>query len=187
MVVVTVCPECGHMTPSNEPLCQKCGINIHVILAERKAQGLTEVGAGLNPVAPPDEGMAEEGGATEWQADGVVPSPGGGMPLSTASMIAGAEIGTEIGIVAAECVCGADAVRDLFVRARDAVGGGGVAARSVFKEARATCLAELRREAGTVGADAVIGVRLDYTELGGGEAPSMILLAASGTAVKLRR
>ncbi|MEC8210259.1 MAG: heavy metal-binding domain-containing protein [Pseudomonadota bacterium] len=59
--------------------------------------------------------------------------------------------------------------------------------QNTLRDARRTALAELRREALFVGADAVIGVDLDYQEITGGGKNGMIMLVASGTAVSLKR
>ena len=56
----------------------------------------------------------------------------------------------------------------------------------VLRDARRTALGELRREAPMVGADAVIGIDLDYQELTGGGKGGMIMVVATGTAVRLK-
>ena len=73
--------------------------------------------------------------------------------------------------------------KDLFAGIRDIVGGRSGAYESTLREARATALNELKEEARALGADAVIGIDLDYEVLGQGG--SMLMVSASGTAVKL--
>jgi uncharacterized protein YbjQ (UPF0145 family) len=88
-------------------------------------------------------------------------------------------------IITAECVFGMNMFRDMFASIRDIVGGRSSASQKVLRDARKTCLTELRREALIVGADAVIGVDLDYSEVSG-DGKSMLMVVASGTAVKLQ-
>lgn len=89
-----------------------------------------------------------------------------------------------LGIVAAECVFGMHLFKDLFSLGRDIFGGRSVSMQSTLKDARNVALDELRAEAHALGADAVVGVDLDYSEISGG-GKSMLFLVASGTAVKL--
>lgn len=84
-------------------------------------------------------------------------------------------------IVAAECAFGMNIFKDLFAGVRDIVGGRSEAVQKTMRDARKTALFELKREAHLVGANAVIGVDLDYVELS--NVGSMIMLVASGTAV----
>jgi len=107
------------------------------------------------------------------------------MRVTTAFTVAGADIETELDIVTAECAFGMNVFRDMFAGMRDIVGGRSEATQKVLRDARKTCLAELKKEAAAVGADAVIGVDLDYSELSG-SGKSMLFLVASGTAVKLK-
>ncbi|HEY9163942.1 MAG TPA: YbjQ family protein [Magnetovibrio sp.] len=88
-------------------------------------------------------------------------------------------------IITAECVFGMNMFRDMFASIRDIVGGRSSASQKVLRDARRTCLTELRREALIAGADAVIGVDLDYSEISG-DGKSMLMVVASGTAVKIQ-
>lgn len=105
--------------------------------------------------------------------------------LTTAFTVAGREIEREIEVISAECVYGMNMFRDFFAAVRDVFGGRSAATQKVLRDARKTCLTELRREALMVGADAVIGVNLAYSEFSG-KGKSMLFLVASGTAVKLK-
>lgn len=89
-------------------------------------------------------------------------------------------------IVSAEFAVGMSLLTDIFSAWRDVFGGRAKAYQNTLKDARKTVLQELRREAHTLGADAVLGVKLDYSEISGG-GKSMLFLVASGTAVKLAR
>ena len=86
-----------------------------------------------------------------------------------------------IEIVTAECAFGMNIFKDLFAGVRDVVGGRSNAVQKTMRDARRTVLYELKREAHAVGANAVVGVDLDYVELSA--AGSMVMLVASGTAV----
>ena len=104
--------------------------------------------------------------------------------LSTLSTLPGNTEFSVIDVVTAECVFGMNVFRDLFAGIRDVVGGRSDASEKVLKDLKQTCLTELREEAYKVGADAVLGVDLDYSEFSGG-GKSMLFLVASGTAVKI--
>ena len=88
-----------------------------------------------------------------------------------------------IEIVTAECAFGMNIFKDLFAGVRDIVGGRSEAVQQTMRDSRRTALYELKREAHAVGANAVVGVDLDYVELSA--AGSMVLLVASGTAVRI--
>tara|TARA_B100000029_G_C17512053_1_gene936656 strand:- start:963 stop:1559 length:597 start_codon:yes stop_codon:yes gene_type:complete len=106
--------------------------------------------------------------------------------LTTGYSFTDIQIEEEIGIVTAECVYGMNIFRDMFVGLRDFFGGRSKASQKVLRDARNTCLAELKIEAHDLGADGVIGIDLDYSEISGGGKSGMLLLVASGTAVKFK-
>ena len=105
--------------------------------------------------------------------------------LTTAPSVANHEIEAELEIITAECVFGMNIFRDLFAGIRDIFGGRSSASQKVLKDARTTCLRELKIAAIELGADAVIAVYLDYQEFSG-KGKGMLFLVASGTAVKLK-
>lgn len=86
-----------------------------------------------------------------------------------------------IEIVTAECAFGMNIFKDLFAGVRDIVGGRSKAVQQTMRDSRRTALYELKKEAYEVGANAVVGVDLDYVEIGNNG--KMIMLVASGTAV----
>ncbi len=108
-----------------------------------------------------------------------------GMPATTAFTLPGQEVTSVVDIVSAEAAIGINVLKDISTAWRDFAGGRGKAIQEAFREAREICLAELREEAYRVGADAIIGVKLDYNHIARGGGGSMIFLAATGTAVKL--
>ena len=86
-----------------------------------------------------------------------------------------------IEIVTAECAFGMNIFKDLFAGVRDIVGGRSEAVQKTMRDSRKAALYELKKEAYEVGANAVVGVDIDYVELS--KAGSMVMLVASGTAV----
>lgn len=101
------------------------------------------------------------------------------MILTTTSGIEGRRITTYHGIVVGEAIMGANVVRDIFASITDIVGGRASAYEGKLEEGRETALAELKERAAAMGADAVVGIDLDYEVV----ADSMLMVSASGTAV----
>lgn len=93
-------------------------------------------------------------------------------------------VAQRLDIVTAEVVIGMHLFKDVASAFRDVFGGRSETMQRGLKQARKAALAELRQEAFDLGADAVVGVDLDYSEISGG-GKSMLFLVASGTAVKL--
>ena len=105
--------------------------------------------------------------------------------ITTTPTFPGRDIRESLGIVTAECVLGVNIFRDLLGGIRDLVGGRSGTHQKALREARETCLEDLAAQASELGADAVVGVDLDYNEISGG-GKGMLFLVASGTAVRLR-
>lgn len=103
------------------------------------------------------------------------------MIVSTTPSLEGRKIVRYVGIVSGEAIVGANIVRDLFGRARDIVGGRAGAYENVLANARETAITEMRENAERMGANAVVGVALDYETLDGNG--SALMVCASGTAV----
>ncbi len=101
------------------------------------------------------------------------------MIVTTTPSIEGKSVTAYHGIVVGEAIMGANIFRDLFARVTDVVGGRSGAYESKLQEARDTALSELEDRAAAKGANAVIGVDLDYEVVG----ESMLMVSASGTAV----
>ena len=106
--------------------------------------------------------------------------------LTTAPSLEGFRILETLEIVTSECVFGINIFRDMFAALSDVFGGRSETSQRALREARQTCLWELRKEAHQIGANAVIAVDLDYSEFSGG-GKSMLFLVASGTAVRVER
>jgi len=105
------------------------------------------------------------------------------MILTTTSTVEGRRVERYLGIVFGEAIVGANLFRDLFASIRDIVGGRSGAYEAELRRARELALEELAEAARRLGADAVIGIDVDYEVLGQGN--SMLMVTASGTAVKL--
>jgi uncharacterized protein YbjQ (UPF0145 family) len=105
------------------------------------------------------------------------------MIITTTTSIDGRQVRDYVGIVTGEAILGANIFKDLFAGIRDIVGGRSGAYEEELRKARTIALEELAAAASQVGADAVIGVDLDYETVGQGG--SMLMVTASGTAVRL--
>jgi uncharacterized protein YbjQ (UPF0145 family) len=87
------------------------------------------------------------------------------------------------GLVMGEAILGANIFRDFFASIRDIVGGRSGGYENALREARLIAISEMEQEAAQLGANAVIGVDLDYEAVG--DKGSMLMVSASGTAVIL--
>ena len=101
------------------------------------------------------------------------------MIITTTNTIEGHRITAYKGIVVGEAIMGANVVRDVFASITDIVGGRSGAYESKLQDARDTAMHELEARAAAMGANAVVGVDLDYEVVG----QSMLMVSASGTAV----
>jgi uncharacterized protein YbjQ (UPF0145 family) len=100
--------------------------------------------------------------------------------VTTTPSIEGRSIAAYRGIVTGEAIMGANVVRDLFAGITDILGGRSGAYEEELGKARETALAEMTERAAALGADAIVGVDLDYEVIN-----SMLMVSASGTAVSL--
>jgi uncharacterized protein YbjQ (UPF0145 family) len=103
------------------------------------------------------------------------------MIVSTTPSIEGHPIRDYLGIVTGEAILGANIFKDFGASIRDVVGGRSAGYEKDLKKARETALAEMQQVAEEMGANAVVGIDLDYETLKG----SMLMVTASGTAVKV--
>ena len=100
------------------------------------------------------------------------------MLVTTTSVIEGGRITRYFGIVSGETIIGANVFRDFFASIRDVVGGRSGSYEEVLREAKDTALREMQEQARMLGANAVIGVDLDYETVGG--SGSMLMVTACG-------
>ena len=104
------------------------------------------------------------------------------MIITTTNLVEGSRIREYLGIVTGEAVIGANIVKDFLAGIRDIVGGRSGSYEEALRTAREESLRDMANEARARGADAVIGVDLDYEVLGKG---TMLMVTSSGTAVAL--
>jgi uncharacterized protein YbjQ (UPF0145 family) len=103
------------------------------------------------------------------------------MILSTTPQIEGHPIQEYKGVVTGETIIGANIIKDFFAGIRDIVGGRADSYEKVLAEAKDTSLREMMERAQAMGANAVVGIDIDYETVGSNG--SMLMVAASGTAV----
>ena len=103
------------------------------------------------------------------------------MLIVTTDRIEGRRVTQYLGIVSGDAIVGANLFRDLFARVRDVVGGRAGGYEAALRGAKAHALEDMVEEAQRLGADAVLGVDLDYETVG----DSMLMVSANGTAVTL--
>lgn len=102
------------------------------------------------------------------------------MIVTTTPSVEGYQIADYKGIVTGEAILGANIFRDVFAGIRDIVGGRSAAYEQELAKARRTALAEMEDRAQDLGANAIVGVDLDYEVIN-----NMLMVSASGTAVVL--
>ncbi|MDZ4824242.1 MAG: heavy metal-binding domain-containing protein [Flavobacteriales bacterium] len=105
------------------------------------------------------------------------------MILTTTTSIEGKKVNEYKGIVTGEVIIGANIFKDFLAGIRDIVGGRSGSYEAVLREARTKAVQEMTDEAMRIGANGIIGVDIDYETIGKGG--SMLMVAASGTAVVL--
>lgn len=105
------------------------------------------------------------------------------MILTTTNNLDNKPITQYLGVVSGETIIGANIFKDFFAGIRDIVGGRSGSYERVLREAKDTAMREMQDEALRLGADAVVGIDLDYETVGANG--GMLMVTASGTAVKL--
>lgn len=105
------------------------------------------------------------------------------MIITTTPDIEGRSVQEYLGVVTGEAIIGANIFRDILAGIRDIVGGRAGQYEEALRGAREEAIREMSREAQDRGADAILAVDIDYEVLG--QANGMLMVSASGTAVKL--
>ncbi len=105
------------------------------------------------------------------------------MLIVTTPSIDGQTVTRYIGIVSGEAILGANIFKDFFAGIRDIVGGRSAAYEEELRKAKKIALDEMAQQAEDLGANAVIGVDLDYETIQVGQGGGMLMVSASGTAV----
>lgn len=103
------------------------------------------------------------------------------MLMTTTPQVEGRTVKKYLGVVTGEAIMGANIFRDLFAGVRDIVGGRSAAYEKELQTARSIAFAELEDKASFVGANAVVGIDLDYETVGANG--SMLMVSITGTAV----
>jgi uncharacterized protein YbjQ (UPF0145 family) len=105
------------------------------------------------------------------------------MILTTTGTVEGRRVTAYLGLVAGEAVLGVNIFRDLFSGIRDIIGGRAGGYQNALRDAREHAVEDMVEAAKALGADAIIGVDVDYEVLG--EKNGMLMVSINGTAVKL--
>jgi uncharacterized protein YbjQ (UPF0145 family) len=104
------------------------------------------------------------------------------MIVTTTAVLEGQQVSQYLGIVTGEAIMGANVFRDFFAGIRDVVGGRSGAYEKELTRARDIALAEMEERAAKLGANAVLGVDIDYETISTGNG-TMLMVSTSGTAV----
>ncbi len=194
MNVQITCPSCEVFNKVSDEKCWKCG---RVITQDEKQAAIKDseekelFAKKLENPNPEDAKeileKARQSGQWDIVPKAVLQQAAERIILTTSFNVAGHDIAEEIEIVTAEVVYGVNIFRDIFAGVRDFVGGRSSALQKVLRDARKMVLEELRKEALSVNADAVIAIDLDYQEITGGGKSGLIMLVASGTAVRITK
>ena len=105
------------------------------------------------------------------------------MLMTTTPSVEGKRFVRYLGVVTGETIIGANVFRDFLAGVRDFFGGRSASYEAVLREAKDTALEEMARQAEALGANAVVGIDLDYETVGG--SGSMLMVTCSGTAVRV--
>lgn len=105
------------------------------------------------------------------------------MLIVTTPQLDGQPIRRYLGIVSGEAILGANIFRDFFAGIRDIVGGRSAAYEEELRKAKQIALQEMAQQATDMGANAIVGVDLDYENIQVGQGGGMLMVSASGTAV----
>lgn len=103
--------------------------------------------------------------------------------MTTTAIVQGRPVADYLGLVTGEAIVGANVVRDVLAGFRDFIGGRSTSYERMLDKARGQALQAMEDQAGDLGADAVIGIDIDFGTMG--PHGSLVMVAASGTAVKL--
>lgn len=105
------------------------------------------------------------------------------MILTTTNSLDNKPVKEYLGIVSGETIIGANFIKDFFAGIRDIVGGRSGSYEKVLREAKETAMQEMQLKAKELGANAIIGIDLDYETISSKD--GMLMVIASGTAVKV--
>ncbi|SCZ49048.1 heavy metal-binding domain-containing protein [Thiohalomonas denitrificans] len=171
-----ICPKCDKETFHTESVCAFCGVSLEGVRTQYVKDQKAASEAKVNEAKRTGDYSKLSVTEIESLSDKII--------VTTEAVMQGYSVTRRFDVISSECVFGMNLFRDFFSGMRDLFGGRSAASQKVLRDARRICLMELRREALMLGANAVIGVDLDYSEISGG-GKSMLFLVATGTAVNV--
>jgi uncharacterized protein YbjQ (UPF0145 family) len=107
------------------------------------------------------------------------------MIIVTVGELEGKPVKQYLGLVSGEAILGANIFKDFFAGIRDIVGGRSAAYEEELRKAKAIAVEEMTQQARELGANAILGVDLDYENITVGQTGGMLMVSANGTAVKV--
>ena len=105
--------------------------------------------------------------------------------ITTTHTLEGRQISEYLGLVSGEAILGANIFKDFFAGIRDIVGGRSAAYEQELRKAKEIAIREMTESAISLGGNAIVGVDLDYETIGSGQGSNMLMVSASGTAVRV--
>jgi len=107
------------------------------------------------------------------------------MLITTTHTLDGRPISEYLGLVSGDAILGANIFKDFFAGIRDIVGGRSAAYENELRKAKEIAIKEMIESAVALGGNAVVGVDLDYETIGSGQGSNMLMVSATGTAVRI--
>lgn len=107
------------------------------------------------------------------------------MIIVTTGQLEGTPVKQYLGLVSGEAILGANIFKDFFAGIRDIVGGRSAAYEAELRKAKALAIEEMTQQARDLGANAILGVDLDYENITVGQTGGMLMVSANGTAVRV--
>lgn len=107
------------------------------------------------------------------------------MILTTTTIIQGLDVYEYLGVVSGEAILGANVFRDMFAGIRDIIGGRAGSYEKELRRARQIAFDAMQEEAQTLGANAIIGIDVDYETITSGDGTSMLMVTVNGTALRV--
>ncbi len=107
------------------------------------------------------------------------------MIMTTTAAVQGLDLYEYLGVVTGEAILGANVFRDLFAGIRDIVGGRAGSYEKELRRAREIAMHEMEEQAIRLGANAIVGIDIDYETITMGDGGSMMMVTVSGTAVRV--
>ncbi len=107
------------------------------------------------------------------------------MIIVTTGALEGKPVQQYLGLVSGEAILGANIFRDFFAGIRDIVGGRSAAYEQELRKAKDIAIEEMTQQARELGANAIVGVDLDYENITVGQSGGMLMVCANGTAVRV--